>query len=103
MNTMEDLLGAMWLVSPLGLAMIACVAIGYAVTAREALGRERGLREGASSLTMTRRLSSAMRRSRQRGSGIDPGAFWTVTSLQRDEGVRALPAHPIGRTQSALR
>ncbi|AUX31264.1 MULTISPECIES: hypothetical protein [Sorangium] len=45
MNTMEDLLGAMWLISPLGLAMIACVAIGYAVTAREALGRERGLRE----------------------------------------------------------
>ncbi|WP_437708346.1 hypothetical protein WMF45_29920 [Sorangium sp. So ce448] len=45
MNGMEDLLGAMWLVSPLGLAMIACVAIGFAVTAREALGRERGLRE----------------------------------------------------------
>jgi plasmid maintenance system antidote protein VapI len=45
MNTMEDLLGAMWLISPLGLAMIACVAIGFAVTAREALGRERGLRE----------------------------------------------------------
>ncbi|WP_437717347.1 hypothetical protein WMF45_13595 [Sorangium sp. So ce448] len=42
---MEDMLGAMWLVSPLGLAMIACVAIGFAVTAREALGRERGLRE----------------------------------------------------------
>jgi plasmid maintenance system antidote protein VapI len=35
----------MWLISPLGLAMIACVAIGFAVTAREALGRERGLRE----------------------------------------------------------
>ncbi|MGK3998156.1 helix-turn-helix transcriptional regulator [Sorangium sp. So ce1024] len=35
----------MWLVSPLGLAMIACIAIGFAVTAREALGRERGLRE----------------------------------------------------------
>ncbi|WP_437625520.1 helix-turn-helix transcriptional regulator [Sorangium sp. So ce1151] len=45
MNTMDDLLVAMWLVSPLGLAMIACVAIGFAVTAREALGRERGLRE----------------------------------------------------------
>ncbi|WP_437602480.1 hypothetical protein WMF28_12770 [Sorangium sp. So ce590] len=42
---MEDMLAAMWLVSPLGLAMIACVAIGFAVTAREALGRERGLRE----------------------------------------------------------
>jgi hypothetical protein len=42
---MEDMLGAMWLVSPLGLAMIACVAIGFAVTAREALGRERGFRE----------------------------------------------------------
>ncbi|WP_441290712.1 helix-turn-helix transcriptional regulator [Sorangium sp. KYC3313] len=42
---MEEMLGAMWLVSPLGLAMIACVAIGFAVTAREALGRERGLRE----------------------------------------------------------
>ncbi|MGK3962057.1 transcriptional regulator [Sorangium sp. So ce118] len=45
MNTMEDLLGAMWLISPLGLAMIACVAIGFAVTASEALGRERGLRK----------------------------------------------------------
>ncbi|WP_437968142.1 hypothetical protein WMF04_02085 [Sorangium sp. So ce260] len=45
MNSMQDLLGAMWLISPLGLAMIACVAIGFAVTAREALGRERGLRE----------------------------------------------------------
>ncbi|WP_437829855.1 helix-turn-helix transcriptional regulator [Sorangium sp. So ce1153] len=45
MNTMDDLLVAMWLVSPLGLAMIACVAIGFAITAREALGRERGLRE----------------------------------------------------------
>ncbi|WP_437328858.1 hypothetical protein [Sorangium sp. So ce381] len=42
---MEDMLGAMWLVSPLGRAMIACVAIGFAVTAREALGRERRLRE----------------------------------------------------------
>ncbi|WP_437765281.1 hypothetical protein WMF27_30795 [Sorangium sp. So ce281] len=42
---MEDMLGAMWLVSPIGLAMIACVAIGFAVTAREALGRERGFRE----------------------------------------------------------
>ncbi|WP_438026376.1 helix-turn-helix transcriptional regulator [Sorangium sp. So ce233] len=42
---MEDLLGAMWLVSPIVLAMMACVAIGFAVTAREALGRERGLRE----------------------------------------------------------
>ncbi|WP_437877904.1 helix-turn-helix transcriptional regulator [Sorangium sp. So ce513] len=42
---MEEVLGAMWLVSPLGLAMIACVAIGFAVTAREAMGRERGLRE----------------------------------------------------------
>ncbi|WP_437629610.1 helix-turn-helix transcriptional regulator [Sorangium sp. So ce854] len=41
---MEDILGAMWLASPLGLAMMACVAIGFAVTAREALGRERGLR-----------------------------------------------------------
>jgi plasmid maintenance system antidote protein VapI len=45
MTTMEDVLGAMWLISPLGLAMIACVAIGFAVAAREALGRERGLRE----------------------------------------------------------
>ncbi|WP_434047621.1 MULTISPECIES: helix-turn-helix transcriptional regulator [Sorangium] len=42
---MEDMLAAMWLVSPLGLAMISCVAIGFAITAREALGRERGLRE----------------------------------------------------------
>src|SRR5687767_13687669 len=42
---MEDMLGAMWLVSPIGLAMMACVAIGFAVTAREALGRVRGLRE----------------------------------------------------------
>ncbi|AGP34208.1 helix-turn-helix transcriptional regulator [Sorangium cellulosum] len=42
---MEDMLGAMWLVSPIVLAMMACVAIGFAVTAREAMGRERGLRE----------------------------------------------------------
>ncbi|WP_437934513.1 helix-turn-helix transcriptional regulator [Sorangium sp. So ce341] len=42
---MEDMLGTMLLVSPIGLAMMACVAIGFAVTAREALGRERGLRE----------------------------------------------------------
>ncbi|HTN91239.1 MAG TPA: hypothetical protein VL242_46535 [Sorangium sp.] len=42
---MEDMLAAMWLVSPLGLAMISCVAFGFAITAREALGRERGLRE----------------------------------------------------------
>ncbi|AUX20921.1 hypothetical protein SOCEGT47_013970 [Sorangium cellulosum] len=42
---MEEILGAMWLVSPIGLAMVACIAIGFAVTAREALGRERGLRE----------------------------------------------------------
>jgi hypothetical protein len=45
MDRVEDLLGAMWLISPLGLAMIACVAIGFAVTAREAPARERGLRE----------------------------------------------------------
>ncbi|WP_437338480.1 helix-turn-helix transcriptional regulator [Sorangium sp. So ce394] len=45
MNTVEDMLSAMWLISPIGLAMMACVAIGFAVTAREALGRERGLRE----------------------------------------------------------
>jgi hypothetical protein len=42
---MEEMLGAVWLVSPIGLAMMACVAIGFAVTAREALGRERALRE----------------------------------------------------------
>ncbi|KYF79955.1 hypothetical protein BE11_42000 [Sorangium cellulosum] len=42
---MEEMLGAMWLVSPVGLAMVACIAIGFAVTAREALGRERGRRE----------------------------------------------------------
>ncbi|KYF69132.1 hypothetical protein BE11_11885 [Sorangium cellulosum] len=42
---MEDILGAMWLVSPIVLAMMACVAIGFAVTAREAMGRERGFRE----------------------------------------------------------
>ncbi|AUX29374.1 MULTISPECIES: hypothetical protein [Sorangium] len=42
---MEDMLGAMWLVSPIVLAMMSCVAIGFAVTAREAMGRERGLRE----------------------------------------------------------
>ncbi|XXX73952.1 hypothetical protein WMF30_40530 [Sorangium sp. So ce134] len=42
---MEEVLGAMWLISPIVLAMMACVAIGFAVTAREALGRERGLRE----------------------------------------------------------
>ncbi|MGK4002379.1 hypothetical protein WMF31_07140 [Sorangium sp. So ce1036] len=39
------MLGALWLVSPVVLAMMACVAIGFAVTAREAMGRERGLRE----------------------------------------------------------
>ncbi|WP_437999666.1 hypothetical protein WMF26_06860 [Sorangium sp. So ce185] len=42
---MEDMLCAMWLVSPIVLAMMACVAIGFAVTAREAMGREHGLRE----------------------------------------------------------
>ncbi|WP_437605683.1 hypothetical protein WMF20_31960 [Sorangium sp. So ce834] len=42
---MEDMLGAMWLVSPIVLAMMACVAIGFAVTAREAMGREHGRRE----------------------------------------------------------
>ncbi|WP_437620409.1 helix-turn-helix transcriptional regulator [Sorangium sp. So ce1151] len=42
---MEDMLTAMWLVSPVVLAMMACVAIGFAATAREAMGRERGLRE----------------------------------------------------------
>ncbi|WP_437939234.1 helix-turn-helix transcriptional regulator [Sorangium sp. So ce341] len=42
---MEDMLGAMWLVSPIGLAMMACVAIGFAATARQAMGRERGFRE----------------------------------------------------------
>ncbi|WP_438029679.1 helix-turn-helix transcriptional regulator [Sorangium sp. So ce233] len=42
---MEELLGTMWLISPIVLAMMACVSIGFAVTAREALGRERGLRE----------------------------------------------------------
>lgn len=42
---MEGMLRALWLVSPVVLAMIACVALGFAVTAREALGRERGLRE----------------------------------------------------------
>jgi hypothetical protein len=83
MNTMEDLLGAMWLISPLGLAMIACVAIGFAVTAREALGRERGLRARASTRMTTRRQPSLMRRSRPWGTGIDTGAFWTVTSTRR--------------------
>ncbi|WP_437924631.1 hypothetical protein WMF37_37260 [Sorangium sp. So ce291] len=42
---MEEVLGAMWLISPIVLAMTACVVIGFEVTAREALGRERGLRE----------------------------------------------------------
>ncbi|XXT16507.1 hypothetical protein WME94_40370 [Sorangium sp. So ce429] len=42
---MEEALGAMWLISPIVLAMMVCVAIGFAVTARETLGRERGLRE----------------------------------------------------------
>ncbi|WP_437533320.1 hypothetical protein WME79_06390 [Sorangium sp. So ce726] len=42
---MKEVLESMWLISPIVLAMMACVAIGFAVTAREALGRERGLRE----------------------------------------------------------
>lgn len=42
---MKEVLETMWLISPIVLAMMACVAIGFAVTAREALGRERGLRE----------------------------------------------------------
>ncbi|MGK3986495.1 hypothetical protein WME99_25845 [Sorangium sp. So ce136] len=42
---MKEVLGAMWLISPIVLAMMICVATGFAVAAREALGRERGLRE----------------------------------------------------------
>lgn len=42
---MEDILATMVIVSPIGLAMVACVAMGFVVTTREALGRERGLRE----------------------------------------------------------
>ncbi|KYG02999.1 hypothetical protein BE21_53800 [Sorangium cellulosum] len=42
---MEEVLDTMWLISPIVLATMACVATGFAVTAREALGRERGLRE----------------------------------------------------------
>ncbi|XXX73313.1 hypothetical protein WMF30_37265 [Sorangium sp. So ce134] len=42
---MEDILATMVIVSPIGLATVACVAMGFVVTTREALGRERGLRE----------------------------------------------------------
>jgi hypothetical protein len=42
---MEGLLSTIVLLSPFGLAIIACVAFGFALAAREALGRERGLRE----------------------------------------------------------
>lgn len=44
---MEDILATMVIVSPIGLAMVACVAMGFVVTTREALGRERGLREAS--------------------------------------------------------
>ncbi|WP_437971101.1 hypothetical protein WMF04_18225 [Sorangium sp. So ce260] len=44
---MERLLHAMALLSPVGLAIIACVAFGLALAAREALGVERGLRTAA--------------------------------------------------------
>lgn len=44
---MEWMLDAMVLMSPVGLAILGCVAFGFALAAREALGRERGLREAA--------------------------------------------------------
>jgi hypothetical protein len=44
---MEWVLDAMVLVSPVGLAILGCVAFGFALAAREALGRERGRREEA--------------------------------------------------------
>ncbi|WP_438023994.1 helix-turn-helix transcriptional regulator [Sorangium sp. So ce233] len=71
---MEDILGSMWLVSPIVLAMMACVAIGFAVTAREAMGRERGFREArelahedeASALTDAKEKAERELRRRQR-------------------------------------
>jgi plasmid maintenance system antidote protein VapI len=44
---MEELLGALVLMSPVGLALLGCFAFGLALAAREALGRERGLRQAA--------------------------------------------------------
>lgn len=44
---MERLLHAMAPLTPVGLALVACVAFGLALAAREALGVERGLRTAA--------------------------------------------------------
>lgn len=44
---MEQLLNVMLPMTPIGLAIIACVAFGFALSGREALGKERGLRAAA--------------------------------------------------------
>lgn len=46
---MEQLLYKMVLLSPIGMAFIACSAIGWALTARQSLGKEQGLRAAAES------------------------------------------------------
>lgn len=46
---MEQLLYKMVLLSPIGMAFIACSAIGWALSARQALGKEQGLRVAAES------------------------------------------------------
>jgi hypothetical protein len=45
--TMEQLLNVMLPMTPVGVAILACVAFGFALSAREALGKERGLRAAA--------------------------------------------------------
>jgi hypothetical protein len=44
---MEQFINTMVLLSPLGLALVACVGFGLALAARQALGEERGLRAAA--------------------------------------------------------
>ncbi|WP_437804541.1 helix-turn-helix transcriptional regulator [Sorangium sp. So ce693] len=44
---MEQILNIMLPLTPIGVALMACVAFGFALSAREALGRERGLRAAA--------------------------------------------------------
>ncbi|AUX20871.1 uncharacterized protein SOCEGT47_013470 [Sorangium cellulosum] len=44
---MEQILDVMLPMTPVGVAILACVAFGFALSAREALGKERGLRSAA--------------------------------------------------------
>lgn len=44
---MEQILNVMWIMTPFGAAIMACVAFGFALSSREALGHERGLRVAA--------------------------------------------------------